>query len=56
VAYAALKSLPEEICNLTELTELSLKSNPDLIFSQKQLDWLDALEEQGCKIDVDIER
>lgn len=44
--------LPDEITNLKSLRILNIDLNPNLLFTKKQEEWLNELEEQGCDISI----
>jgi len=48
-----LTKLPKEIDNLTILTELDLRDNPNLILTEKQIEWIIQLKKNGCEVDID---
>ena len=42
-----------EICNLTNLIELELNDNPNLVLNAKQKKWLKTLKKNGCGVWMD---
>ena len=48
-----LISLPEEVEYLTNLESLSLRNNPKLVLSKKQINWIKLLKQNGCNVIYD---
>ncbi len=48
-----LTGLPDEIINLTNLSILHIDGNPDLVFTQDQIKWIEELKISGCDIHLD---
>lgn len=48
-----LISLPEEVEYLTNLESLSLRNNPKLVLSNKQINWIKLLKKNGCNVIYD---
>ncbi len=48
-----LTELPNEIINLTNLSKLHINGNPNLVFTQNQIKWIEKLKASGCDINLD---
>ena len=50
-----LAELPDEITNLTNLSKLHINGNPNLVFTQNQIKWIEELKASGCDIHLDAD-
>ena len=52
IASSDLKSLPEEITSLKNLTFFDLALNQDLKLTTSQIKWIHTIREKGCEVDL----